>query len=94
MSDNQAPVSSTEQKKQKLPPILRHLIGVIALPIIPLYILGYRLVGIRASYRWGALDVRPTTKPTVNQFLFSRGFPMVVWMGVYGLLVLIFGSPN
>jgi hypothetical protein len=65
--------------------ISKHLIGVLAWPVIVGYWFSYRLLGVETTYRWGEIDVRPIQRVTRNQFLFSRFFPMVI----AGLILLI-----
>jgi hypothetical protein len=42
-------------------PIVRNVIAIIGLPLILLYTIAYRLMGIQTTYYWGDIDVRPTT---------------------------------
>lgn len=58
--------------------IMRSAIGMFGLPLILLYTIAYRLVGVPTTYHWGDIDVKPTTPVTQGQFLFSRLFPMMI----------------
>lgn len=58
--------------------ILRNAVGLFGLPLILLYTIAYRLVGVHTTYHWGDIDVKPTTPVTQGQFLFSRLFPMMI----------------
>jgi len=66
--------------------LIRHLIGMISLPIIGLYIVAYRLMGKRCIYYWGEMDVRPVEPLTENQYLFTRLFPALIPLSVIALV--------
>jgi len=72
--------------------ILRNIIGVFGFPLILLYTLAYRLMGVHTTYHWGDIDVRPTTTVTQNQFLFSRMFPMMVAILAAAIVVWFVGE--
>lgn len=74
-------------------PWMRHATGVMMLLVAPLYILSYRLVGIKAYYEWGAADVSTTTRPTKSQFDFSRMFPMLLALIVMAIMHFVLGVP-
>lgn len=68
---------------------LNRLISIPVLPVIGLYLLAYRLLGISATYHLGEFDVRPLQPVTRNQFRFSRIFPAIVAFVGLGLLVIV-----
>jgi hypothetical protein len=45
---------------------MARLAGLIALPVIPFYMLSYRLMGRRCTYRWPETDVRPLDYSAVS----------------------------
>ena len=81
-------MGTSESSKQRWDKIIRAVAGVFALPVIPLYMLSYRLMGKRCSYRWGETDVRPLDHLTENQYLFTRLFPALVPLSIIGLVVI------
>jgi hypothetical protein len=68
---------------------LNRLICIPALPVIGLYLLAYRLLGVHATYQLGEFDVRPLQPVTRNQFLFSRVFTGFVLLAMLVLLVIV-----
>jgi hypothetical protein len=70
---------------------LRNVVGILGLPLILLYTIAYRLVGVSTTYQWGDIDVRPTTSVTQGQFLFSRIFPAVVAICISAIVVWFWG---
>lgn len=66
--------------------LIRHLIGLISLPIIGLYIVAYRLMGKPCIYYRGEIDVRPVEPLTENQYLFTRLFPALIPLSVIALV--------
>lgn len=87
---------TSESSKQIRGKIVHYAAGIYALPIIPLYMLAYRLMGKRCTYRWGEADVRPVDHLTENQYLFTRLFPALVPLTVIGLIIIasyILGVP-
>lgn len=73
-------------------PIVRNFIGIFSLPLILLYMIAYYLVGVRVTYHWGDIDVRPMTPISQGQFLFSRLLPIVVAILSSALIVWLLGS--
>jgi hypothetical protein len=71
--------------------IVRNVIGIFGLPLILLYTIAYRLVGVHTTYQWGDIDVRPTTSATQGQFLFSRLFPALVAICLSAIVVWVLG---
>ena len=65
--------------------ILHYLAAVIALPAIPFYWLSYRLLGKRCFYHWPETDVRPAGQVSRNEFLFTRLFPALLLVAIFGL---------
>ena len=81
-------MGTSESSKQRWGKIIRTAAGVFALPVIPLYMLSYRLMGKRCIYRWGETDVRPLDHLTENQYLFTRLFPALIPLTVIGLVII------
>jgi hypothetical protein len=50
---------ASHAKRSELAKLIGRLAGLIALPVIPFYLLSYRLMGRRCTYRWPETDVRP-----------------------------------
>jgi hypothetical protein len=63
--------------------------GLVALPIIPLYLLAYRLLGKQAIYHWPETDVRPVGGATTGEFLFSRLVPLLLILAAFALMWLL-----
>jgi len=73
-------------------PMVRNFVGIFSLPLILLYMIAYHLVGVRVTYHWGDIDVKPLTPISQGQFLFSRLFPMGVAILASVLIVWLLGS--
>jgi hypothetical protein len=73
--------------------MLHYVAAAFALPIIPLYILAFRLLGKECTYHWPATDVRPTESISENQYLFIRAFPMLVFLAAFVIVGLALGQP-
>jgi hypothetical protein len=67
--------------------------SIFALPILGLYIIAYRLLGIPYTYRFGNFDLIPRKKLTKNQHLFIRTFPMIVLLPIFVIFMLLLGQP-
>lgn len=59
---------ASHAKRSELAKLIGRLAGLIALPVIPFYMLSYRLMGRRCTYRWPETDVRPTDYTPVRLF--------------------------
>jgi len=87
---------TSESSKEIWGKVVRYAVSIYALPIIPFYMLAYRLMGKRCTYRWGEADVRPVDHLTENQYLFTRLFPALIPLTVIGLVIIashILGIP-
>jgi hypothetical protein len=73
-------------------PMVRNFVGIVSIPLILLYMIAYHLVGVRVTYHWGDIDVKPITPISQGQFLFSRLFPMIVAILSSALIVWLLGS--
>ncbi len=60
------------------PTAWRQVASLFFLPAIGLYMLAYRLLGLRHTYRLGNFDVTPLEQVSEGQFLFTRLFPVIV----------------
>ena len=50
---------ASHPKRSELAKLIGRVAGSMVLPVIPFYILSYRLMGRRCTYRWPETDVRP-----------------------------------
>ena len=66
--------------------LIRFAIFIILTPVIFVYKLAYRLVGVPTTYTWGDIAVKPMTTVSEGQFLFSRIFPMAVSIIIFLLV--------
>lgn len=73
-------------------PIVRNSVGIFSLPLILLYTIAYRLVGVQTTYHWGEIDVRPKMPVTQGQFLFSRLFPVIIAVSASAVIVWLLGT--
>ena len=70
--------------------LVHQAVGLLVLPVIPLYMLAYRLMGKPYVYHWGEAEVTPVGgRLTKNEYLFYRAFPLLVVLAGYALLALI-----
>ena len=67
----------------------RQISSIFVLPAIGLYLVAYRLLGKRCTYRWGNFDVTPLEPITKNEYLFTRLFPAGVVIAGILLLMLM-----
>jgi hypothetical protein len=58
---------------------------LLCLPVIWLYLAGYRVQGVRCEYRLGNFDVTPLEPVTQGQYSLMRAFPLFLMLGVVGL---------
>jgi hypothetical protein len=65
---------------------MRYLGLIFTLPAVPFWLIGYRLVGIKATYTWPNFDVTPGAEVTESQYLISRLFPFAVLVPIVATL--------
>ncbi len=75
----------TSQASNK-PTAWRQVASLFFLPAIGLYMLAYRLLGLRHTYRLGNFDVTPLEQVSEGQFLFTRLFPVIVALLVIAIV--------
>lgn len=68
------------------------LMSLVLYPAGILQLLSYRLIGIKAVYRWGYVRPRPLTPVNQIQVFFARVFPAVfITLLIAGLTLLLDG---
>lgn len=83
----------TESRQSAKTKMLHYAVAAFVLPVIPLYILAYKLLGKGCHYHWPAADVKPTEPLSENQYLFIRLFPALVVIIAFVVLSLALGQP-
>jgi hypothetical protein len=71
------------------PSLWLQIISIFTLPVVGLYILAYRLLGIRYRYTLGNFEVTPRQPLTQGQHLFIRAFPTMVLTPIFGLVMAL-----
>lgn len=79
---------ASHAKRSELAKLIGRLAGLIALPVIPFYILSYRLMGRRCTYRWPETDVRPTDYTPVHLLGQWQESPYFLSKLITGLMVI------
>lgn len=82
--------SDTPRAKQN--GLVYQALGLAALPVIPLYMLSYRLMGRRCTYRWPETDVRPTDYTPIHLLGSWQESPYFLSKLITGLLFVIIPS--
>ena len=67
-------------------PLWRQVVSLLFLPAIGLCLLGYRVQGVRCTYRLGNFNVTPLEEVSERQYLLMRAFPLIVGLIVIGLV--------
>jgi len=67
--------------------LLVKLIGLLSLPAIGLFWLGYRLQGIPCTYKPELVDVVPLVPVTKNQHFLMRVIPFILLLVMAGLVL-------
>jgi hypothetical protein len=73
-------------QRSKLEIVIIQTINLAMYPVGIIQVLSYRLIGVKATYRWGYLRAKTSTKVDEWKFAFSFVFPAVVCL-VLGILI-------
>ena len=74
------------ERNSKLKMVIIQTINLAMYPLGIIQVLSYRLIGIKATYRWGYLRAKTSTKVKEWQFAFSFVFPASVCL-ILGILI-------
>ena len=85
-------MSTNDSTERKWEGTAIHLMSLVLYPAGVLQMLSYRLIGIKAVYRWGYVKPRPLTPVSQIQVFFARVFPAIfITLLIVGLTLLLNG---
>ncbi len=77
---------SSIERSSKLGNFILQIMSLVMYPAGIIQVLAYRLIGVKATYRWGYLRAKTSTEVDEWKFAFSFVFPASVCL-ILGILI-------